>query len=246
MKDKGEPTRIVFRLAISTILAALVCVATLAFTVSVPATTGYFNVGDTVIYVAALLFGSYVGGFAGGFGAAIADMLVAIQFAPGTLVIKGCEGAIVGFLNRKFKRTSKTNWVMSTILLGIIVGSLLAATGSVYYSGEVQLGVGIPQLSTSTFTIFIPTEAWYFLGGLVALFIAFVGFKIEPELGRAVFAMIVGGLEMVLGYFLYEQLVLGKAAILEIPINIGQMIVSLTIALPISRIILRSLPQLKS
>jgi hypothetical protein len=59
--------------------------------------------------------------------------------------------------------------------------------------------------------------------------------------------MIVGGLEMVTGYFLYEQLALSKpAAILEIPINIGQVIVGLAIAIPVVRIVLRSLPQLKS
>lgn len=68
MNDTKEPTRIVFSLAISTILAAIVCVTTLSFTVSIPATAGYFNIGETVIYVAALVFGPYVGAFAGGFG----------------------------------------------------------------------------------------------------------------------------------------------------------------------------------
>ena len=248
MKVEENSMKIVLQLAVAAVFAALVCVATLVFVVSVPATGGYFNVGETVIYVAALLFGPLVGAFAGGVGAAIADMFVASQFAPGTLVIKGCEGAIVGFLNKKMlKRISRSNWRIFTTLLGVIVGLLLAITGSLYLSGDVELYLGIPPPTTPTLAIFIPAEFWYFLGGVVVLLIILMGIKVEPESGRAVFSMIVGGLEMVAGYFLYEQLVLSKpAAVLEIPINIGQVIVGLAIAIPVVRIVLRSLPQLKS
>lgn len=146
MNDTKEPTRIVFSLAISTILAAIVCVTTLSFTVSIPATAGYFNIGETVIYVAALVFGPYVGAFAGGFGAAIADMLVAFPFLPGTLVVKAFEGAIVGFLNRKLKRTKSSKWTIYTAILGILVGISLGITGSIYYSGQVQLARWRAQL----------------------------------------------------------------------------------------------------
>lgn len=77
--------------------------------------------------------------------------------------------------------------------------------------------------------------------------IALVGFKLEPESGRAVLAILVGGLEMIAGYFLYEQLVLGKtAAIVEIAANIIQMLAGMIIAIPVARIISRRLPQSKS
>jgi uncharacterized membrane protein len=248
MKAEDTTMKIGLQLAIAAVFAALVCVATLVFIVSVPATGGYFNVGETVIYVAALLFGPLVGAFAGGVGAAIADMLVAPQFAPGTLVIKCFEGAIVGFLNKKtLRKISRFNWTIYTTLLGIIVGLLLAITGSLYLSGDVQLYLGIPQPAVPTLTVFIPPEIWYVLGGVVVLLIVLMGIKVEPESGRAVFSMIIGGLEMVTGYFLYEQLALSKStAIFEVPINIGQMIVGLVVAIPVVRIVLRSLPQLKS
>jgi hypothetical protein len=161
--------------------------------------------------------------------------------------VKGCEGTIVGFLSKKFRRTSKSDWRVFTAILGAIVGLLLALTGSLYLSGNAELYLGIPAPKIPTAIIFVPAETWYFLGALVALLIIFMGFKIEPESGRAVFSMILGGLEMVAGYFLYEQLVLGKVnAIVEIPVNIGQMIVGLVVAIPIVRIVLRSLPQLRS
>jgi len=247
MKTRVNSSKMTLNLAVGTVFVALVCIATLVLTVSVPATSGYFNVGETIIYVAALLFGPYVAAFAGGLGAAIADMLVAPIFAPATLVIKGCEGAIVGFLNKKmFKQASRSNWRIFTIVLGLIVGILLAITGSIYYSGNVTLYLGFPPPETPTLTGFVPTETWYFVGGIVALLIIYVGFKIEPDFGRGVFSMIVGGLEMVVGYFLYEQLILNKVAVVEIPINIGQMLIGLIVALPVTKIVLRSLPQLKS
>lgn len=247
MPTKVSSAKITLKLAIATVFAALVCIATIAFTVSVPATSGYFNIGETIIYVAALLFGPFVGAFAGGLGAAIADMLVAPIFAPGTLVIKSCEGAIVGFLGKKLlTQTSRSNWRIYTTLLGVVVGVLLATTGSFYYSGNVELYLGIPPPQTPTLTGFVPAEIWYFLGGIVALLIIFMGFRIEPEFGRAVFSIIIGGLEMVAGYFLYEQIILNKAAIVEIPINIGQMLVGLIVAIPVVKIVLRSFPQLKS
>jgi uncharacterized membrane protein len=247
MGDKRGSARKAVNLAIAAVFAALVWVATIAFTVSVPATTGYFNVGETVIYISAMLFGAYVGAFAGGVGAAFADMLVAAQFAPGTLAIKAFEGGIVGFLNKKLKGTSRLNWRIVTAILGIIVGVLLAAIGATYYTGQVQLYFGYPPPTNPTFTIFIPVETWYFLGGIVVLMVILMGYKIDPESGRAVFSMMVGGFEMVVGYFLYERLVLGEvAAILEIPVNIGQMIIGLVVALPIAKIVLRNMPQIKS
>jgi uncharacterized membrane protein len=76
------------------------------------------------------------------------------------------------------------------------------------------------------------------------LAIALIGLRLEAESGRAVLAILVGGLEMVAGYFLYEQLVLGETvAAVEIAANIGQMLVGLIVAIPIVRILIRRLPQ---
>ncbi|RLI10214.1 hypothetical protein DRO25_03590, partial [Candidatus Bathyarchaeota archaeon] len=92
---------------------------------------------------------------------------------------------------------------------------------------------------------FIPVEFWYALGGVVAFLIVLIGFKVEPQFGSAILSVIVGGLEMVVGYFLYEQLILNTAALVEVPANIGQMLIGLIVALPIVKIVQRQLPQLK-
>jgi len=250
MKKRENSTNMTLNLAMAAVFAALVCIATIIFRIEVPATSGYFNIGETIIYITALLFGPLVGAFAGGVGSAIADMIGYPVFAPGTLIIKGFEGAIVGFLNKKmFTKTSKFNWRIFTTVLGLIVGILLAITGSIYYHGDVNLYLGIPPPppENPTLTVFVFPEIWYFLGGIVAFLIVFIGFRIEPEFGRAVLSTIAGGLEMVAGYFLYEQLVLSNpAAIVEVLPNIGQMLIGLIVAIPIVKIVLRSLPQLKS
>ena len=75
------------------VFTSLVCVATMAFSVYVPHTRGFFNIGETIIYTTALLFGPFIGAFAGGVGSMVADIFLGYPYyAPATLIIKACEG----------------------------------------------------------------------------------------------------------------------------------------------------------
>jgi len=289
----------------------------MVFTISVPATSGYFNIGETIIYITAILFGPYVGAIAGGVGAAISDMLLAPVFAPGTLVIKALEGAIVGFLSKRVLRVGRvvyfgltfifltmfvsltlfsstvfgtaffsgpwfsesqlsvynsvlnsllfvgflliliwgasnlsvrppeSQWKILTFTLGLVTGILLTVIGSLYYTGQVQLFLGVPPPQTPTVTFSVPVEFWAVLGLLVVALTAYVGYKFEPQFGWLVLAIFLGGLEMVAGYFLYEQFVMGTAAILEVPVNIGQMLIGLILAVPVAKAVRRTLPILE-
>ncbi len=86
------------RVALGAILAATVTLATMLH-VPLPGLRIYFNLGEGVIYIIALLLGARFGGLCGGVGAALADMLLGYPlWAPLTLVIKGLEGYIVGRL----------------------------------------------------------------------------------------------------------------------------------------------------
>jgi len=149
-------------MAASGVMAALVCVATYFFIVPIPATQGYFNVGDAMIMVAALTFGPIVGAIAGGIGASLADVLLGYSyFAPFTLVIKGIEGALVGLILTRIRSKSMLK---------------------------------------------IPL-AW-----------------------------MVGGLEMVSGYFLVEYFIFayGAQAFVEVPANFVQMLVAGVVGIPVS------------
>jgi len=119
--------------ALSEIMAALVAVATMLIQVPTPLTRGYINVGDSMVMLVAVLFGPTIGAFAGGFGSAMADLITGYaHWAPFTLVIKGVEGFVIGYL------TSKKD-DFTTILLATILGGALMVLGyffvEVYFYG---------------------------------------------------------------------------------------------------------------
>ena len=235
-------------LAITAVFTALVCVVTIIFSIYVPATEGFFNIGESMVFLSALLFGPFVGAFAGGVGSMLADLFLGFpHYAPATLVIKACEGGIVGMLKKRNpKLSSGLHWKFFTVVLGVVAGFLLGWVGTTYYSGEVELTLG-----SGVFVFFVPTEFWILLGVITALSVAALGLLADPEFGWTVFSVIVGGFVMVLGYFLYQRFLIYPlfkievVAIAEIPVNIGQMVIGATVALPIAKIVWRVLPYLK-
>jgi len=237
-----------FTVAVAAIFTAFVCVATMLFSIYVPSTEGFFNIGESMVFLSALLFGPFVGAFAGGVGSMLADLLLGYpHYAPATLVIKACEGYVVGVLKKRNpKFSSKVHWKSFTSLLGVIAGGFLATIGTIYYSGDTELTLGF-----TTFAFNLPAAFWIFLGAIVALSIAAVGFVAEPELGWTVFSMMIGGFVMVLGYFIYQMFFIGwlfnieVVALAEIPVNVGQMTIGATVALPVAKIVWRALPHLK-
>jgi len=235
------------QLAITAVFTSLVCVATMVFSVYVPQTRGFFNIGETMVYITALLFGPLIGSFAGGVGSMAADIFLGYpHYAPATLIIKACEGGIVGILSRKkLEFGSQVRWKAFTFVIGLIAGLLLSSIGSLYYSSTVELYLGIPPPENPNLILFIPPEFWYLLGALTVFLITLMGFVFEPEFGWLILVIFVGGLEMIIGYFLYQQFFLGVVAIAEIPVNIGQMTVGLIVSIPVVRAVWRALPSLK-
>lgn len=89
----------VLRVVVSAVMAALVCVATIVVQIPNPATRGYINIGDAMIFVSALVFGTFVGGIAGGIGSALADVIGGYGvYAPFTFIVKGLEGVLAGLI----------------------------------------------------------------------------------------------------------------------------------------------------
>jgi len=224
------------QLALSAVMAALVFVATMVIRITIPATGGYFNVGDSMIYVAALLFGPFVGGLAGGIGASLVDVLGYPIFAPGTFIIKLVEGVVVGYVGYKIRPKARTItfWRFLSLFFAVTLG---AAT---YYVGANYMGVFGNTFSDQLF--------WLIVALFLGIFIVSMSLKVETQASWQTIAIILGGTEMVIGYFLYESLLAilipgaGIIAIGEIPLNIGQMLVGMTIALPIAKAAQRALP----
>jgi uncharacterized membrane protein len=114
-------------IAASIIFAAAVAASTLVIRVPIPGTGGYFNLGDTLVLSAALLFGWRVGAFAGGVGSALADIVGGFPaWAPLTLVAKGLEGLAAGYL-----RSTAEFWKN---VIAVSVGGTIMVL--IYFIGE--------------------------------------------------------------------------------------------------------------
>ncbi|MHA1650792.1 MAG: ECF transporter S component [Candidatus Helarchaeota archaeon] len=132
-------------LVIASIMIALVCVATIFFQIPIAVTGGYFNVGEAIIYISALVFGPIIGGLAGGVGAALADaMSPYFIFAPGTLVIKFCEGFIIGFIVYRVHSLEWEKWkIYSIYIIAVVTGGIIMVIGYFIYEAFI-LALGIP------------------------------------------------------------------------------------------------------
>ena len=127
------------RVAFMAIMTALVTIVTFYMTIPITPTGGYFNVGEGIIYITAILFGPFIGAFAGGVGASMADLFLGFgNFAPITLVVKSIEGFVVGFVFRYLKkRNGSTLWKKTAaILLGIPILVLGYFIGEYYILGQ--------------------------------------------------------------------------------------------------------------
>lgn len=89
---------VTFNLVLTALFAALACACTLVISIPMP-TGGYVNIGDAIIYIAAIVVGPFLGGAAGAIGACIADIILGYAFyAPATFIIKGIEGIVCGIM----------------------------------------------------------------------------------------------------------------------------------------------------
>ena len=226
------------RLAAAAVFTAFVFVTTFSFAVTT-STGGYFDVGEVMVYITALVMGPYVGAFAGGVGSAMSDALLAPQFAPGTLVIKAAEGFIVGYLGQRGFR-DLPNRVQKGMgaLLGVVVAAVVLAVGLVSFpDASLLFGQAGFTPTASTPDVSVSVAVWIVLAAVAFAVTLFVSRKVGPRFTWIALAIFVGGAEMVAGYFLYETSVLqiGFAEpIAEIPVNALQAMVGLIVAPPVA------------
>ncbi|MEZ0393748.1 MAG: ECF transporter S component [Desulfurococcaceae archaeon] len=220
------------------VLAAVFTVMTYAATVALqiyqPVTGGYFNLGEAVIYLAALTASPLVAAVAGGVGASLADLSTGYAiFAPATLVIKFVEGYAAGWLVRKLRRGER-GYVAAVGGLYFAVGAYYAAA---YWSGGIEVGP-----SAWGITAFADVPLWIWLLAVLALSFA-IAYAILRALvrGGEAIAVLLAGMLMVLGYFLYEYFVSNPLtgrppinALYEVPVNIGQAVAGALIAVPLA------------
>jgi len=224
------------QIALTVVFTALVTAATMVLSVYFPLTRGYFNLGETMVYLSALVGGPFVGAFAGGVGSALADILLGYNaFAPGTLVIKAAEGAIAGLLYRRLSRLKVPGMLgLSAAIVGLYF--LIIVTVGVYLmTGVVEITLASGQF----FELTVSPITWVVLALLGTAVPAYYVLRKNEVEGWLVLSLLTAGFVMVAGYFLYESLAatLGILPdiipIAEVPLNIGQVVVGSAVAIPV-------------
>lgn len=109
-----------FTVGIIAAFATLAFVGTTVIRIPIPATGGYFNLGDTFVMVAGLLYGPLAGGLTGLIGPTLSDAVGYPQFILATAVVKFSEGAVVGLAGKPQKAASGGRGVLA-LALGILV-----------------------------------------------------------------------------------------------------------------------------
>lgn len=136
------------------LFTGLLIIATSVLRFPVPTFNLYFNLGEAVIYLVALMYGGPAGAIVGGAGSAIADLLAGYPvWAPITLVIKGLEGYVVGAASRKIKPAYAV-----TLGAVIMMAGYATAAGILYGIGAVPIEVAGDFVQV-------------FAGGLISLFL---------------------------------------------------------------------------
>ena len=110
-------------------LIALTTVMTMVIQIPTPGTNGYLNLGDMVVFLAALMLGRKGGFIVGGVGSAMADVLLGYShYAPITLIVKGLEGYIAGTIY-------ETRLGQKVPIMATTIGGIWMAFG--YYFAEI-------------------------------------------------------------------------------------------------------------
>ena len=104
------------------VMGALATIATMMFAFPIPATSGYFNLGDSIVIITSLTFGPLVGALAGGLGSGLADLLGGwYNWVIFTTVIKGAEGYVTGHL----AGNPDTRTMKKTVIAWLVGGAVM-------------------------------------------------------------------------------------------------------------------------
>lgn len=132
-----------FKIVITALFAALICVATMVVQVPIPATGGYANLGDGIILICAFLMHPAYAVCAAGLGSMLADILAGyISFAPGTLVIKAGVALVAALVYRRFCAKRGAKGKLAIMVLAGVLAEAFMVLGYFFYEAVI-LGVGV-------------------------------------------------------------------------------------------------------
>ena len=128
----------VYKISVSALFAALICVAVVVFQVPLP-TGGYFNFGDCFIIVAALCIGPLWGGLAAGVGAGLSDLILGFAvYSPVTVVVKFLMAVVIFYIVKGVRKTG-FKYDVVTVTAAAAAGEVVMIAGyflfEIFYYG---------------------------------------------------------------------------------------------------------------
>ena len=121
------------KIAMASVLAALICVATMVIKVPTPP-IGYVNLGDCVVLLAGWLLPPGFGFLAAGIGSCLADVLLGYGiYAPVTFLIKGLMALACYLLRRGLKGKLKKE--MPVLIIAGVVAEIIMVSGYYIFEG---------------------------------------------------------------------------------------------------------------
>ena len=126
------------KLVVTSLMAAMACVATMIIKIPITATGGYINLGDCIVLLSGVVLGPLYGGLAAGIGSSLADIFSGyVIYAPATFVIKSLMAVVVGIF---VKRPSAK--FFPTIMISEIISEIIMVAGYFLFEATI-MGYGI-------------------------------------------------------------------------------------------------------
>lgn len=117
----------VYKIALTAVMAALIYVATMFFTIPLPG-NGYANLGDCFVIIAGFVLGPVYGACAAGIGSALSDLTLGYGiYIPATFIIKAVMALIVYYAFKGFDGKMIKNSIIT-----VCVASVLAEVWMVF------------------------------------------------------------------------------------------------------------------
>jgi len=169
MPEKSDVKQLI-NVGIIAAFATLSFIGTLVIRIPIPATGGYFNLGDTFVMIAALLYGPIIGAAVGFIGPALADAVGYPQFILATAIVKGLEGLLVGWIGGRSAGAS-----MLKPAVALAVGIAVLVIGYFVFEAFIYplLGKAIPFFKVTTLEAAIAELFPNLMQGIISALIAF-------------------------------------------------------------------------
>ena len=136
------------KLALTSLMTALILAATIAIRIPIPLTQGYIHLGDAMVYFGVIVLGRRNGSIAAGLGSSLADVLGGFAvWAPWSLVIKSGMAFIAGSIMLRSEADHRFD--IPGKIIGMAAGGLFMTAGyfaaeTVMYGNPAVALIGIP------------------------------------------------------------------------------------------------------